>query len=151
MQPKFAIEKFGDIYIELLENYELCNEESDIYHRELNINKNGYLKYEELGLFLMFTIRKAGKLIGQCGMYMTPSMINGEMIGNEDVLFIKKDHRGGYMALNFLKFIESELEKRGVKEIMTSSSIKNRAYLLVEKLGFTRTAYQYSKRIGVSK
>ena len=145
----FQIESFGEVYDELLDNYKLYNEEVDEYKRPLKLNKNGYLKYEELGLFKMFTIRNSGELIGQCGVYITPSMFTGEIVANEDFIFIKKEHRGTHLVYEFIKMMEKYLKENGVNEVLTTSRIENKTYLLMERLGYKKIAYQCSKRFEV--
>jgi len=130
----------------LIINYQLYVDETDVYKRELKLNRKGFTKYEELGLFKMFCLREDGELIGQCGAYITPSMHTGELTANEDFLFIKKEFRGGNTVFDFVRFVEDRLKAFGVKEVVVSARLENETFKITDKLGYKRIAYQCSKR-----
>jgi len=146
LKYSFQIEGFEDIYDELLENYRLFNEETDVYQRELNINKKGFIALEKTGEFKMFTIRKDKELIGQCGVYITHSMHNDDVLANEDFMFIKKEHRGGLLFYKFTKTIEEYLKKNKINEIITCSRIENGTDDLLQRMGYKKIAVMCSKR-----
>lgn len=145
----FSIEKIADIWDELQTNYEKHWHETEEYRhgQELNMDKTRYLQYEDMGLYFMFTARDNGKLAGNLGIYVMPSMHTQKLVASEDTLFMLPEYRANGNAYKFCKYVEKDMEKRKVVEIVMTVKTVNKAWKFSERLGFKRIAYQYSKHL----
>ena len=81
-------------------------------------------------------------------MYVTPSMHTGVIMASEDTIFIRPEHRKGWIAYKFMKFIENDLvNNRNVGEIMQTTPYDKKASpKLLERMGFKKVAFQWSKQ-----
>ena len=61
---------------------------------------------ERAGRLLQFTIRRDGQLVGHLRLYLATSRHTQTLFSTEDTYYIDPGHRGGFMALQFLKFAE---------------------------------------------
>ena len=143
------LEKLKDVWDEF---EGLCKEhwhETEEYRhgQGLNIDKKRALHYEELGIYSLYVARIDGKMVGNMGMYVMPSMHTQQIIGTEDTLFVLPEHRKGSVGLKLVKYVIDDLRKKGVVELQFTVKTDNRAYLILERLDFTRIAYQYSKHL----
>lgn len=102
---------------------------------------------ERAGRLVQFTVRTvAGELVGQCRMYLCTSMHTGTLFAQEDTLFLAPSHRGGFLAVHLLRYVERALvDKLGVREIRADSKLINNADVLMRRLGYTATAMQFVK------
>lgn len=109
-----------------------------------------YNAYDKAGWFLMFTMRDDGKLVGSCGVYLTPSMHTQELLATEDTWYLLPEYRKGRNAINFYKFGEAEIRRRGAVEFTVSSKIidgKPTTGRLLEYLDFDQIGVVYSKHL----
>ena len=107
-----------------------------------------YIQCEQIGFFAMFTARSEGRLVGYAGMYVTQSMHSQATIAVEDTWFLLPDYRKGRNAIRFVKFVESELEARGVTAIMMSAKIANGAGRILVYLDYKPVSVQHFKTLG---
>jgi len=145
----FQIEKIEDIWDELQVNYEAHWHETEEYrhNQKLNMDKARYIQYENMGLYFMYTVRDGDKLAGNLGIYVMPSMHTGCLVASEDTLFILPEYRRTGTANKFTRHVEAELKKMGVIEVVMDVKVTNKAYKLLERQGFERIGYKYSKQI----
>lgn len=109
-----------------------------------------YNSYARAGWFLQFTARENGRLVGYSGVYVTPSMHTQETISVEDTWYLLPEYRKGWNAIKFYKFIEAYSGPLGVCEAtLTIPATKDeRLGHMLERMGYTATAIQYSKKLG---
>lgn len=107
-----------------------------------------YIQCEQIGFFAMFTARSDGQLVGYAGIYITQSMHSQATIAVEDTWFLLPDYRKGRNAIRFVKFVESELEARGVTAIMMSAKIANGAGRILVYLDYQPVSVQHFKTLG---
>lgn len=144
----FALEKVEDCWDEVFENHKLHYAETESYHNQtLNPDVERYIDYCKRGFFFMFTARDKGELVGNAGMYLMPSMHTKELCATEDTWFLLPEYRKGRNAIRFYQYVEKELKKMGAVEITMSSKLNNKSGRIMEYLGYTLTAYQYSKSV----
>ena len=73
-------------------------------------------------------------------------MHTGTVFAQEDTLFIVPEHRGGFLAVHLLRYVEQVLVGcLGVREIRADSKLVNNAGVLMRRLGYTPTAQQFVK------
>lgn len=116
--------------------------------QQFNLDTVRYHQCNSTGFYRLYTARSNGVLVGQAGMYVTPSMHTGKMIANEDCWFLAPDYRKGRNAIRFHQFVEAEMRKLGVVEIMQTVKLVNGAGRILEYLGYQHVANQYSKHLG---
>ncbi len=107
-----------------------------------------YNQYAKLGWYLQFTARDDGRMIGFCGMYLTPSMHTQELIATEDTWFLLPEYRGkGRTFIRFHDFITQELVRRGAVEISMTVPPGGTGARLLEHLDYEPVKVQYSRRL----
>src|SRR5690348_10059283 len=106
-----------------------------------------YIQYEQAGWLIQCMARnEKGEAVGYATLYICPSMHTQQMIATEDTFFILPEYRKGRNGVRLVKFAEDECRKRGAVEIMMTSKLTNNAGRLMECLGYTQVAKQYSKQ-----
>jgi predicted N-acetyltransferase YhbS len=68
-------------------------------------------------------------------------MHNGDLIAQEDTIFVLKDHRNG-VGKKLVKVILEELKERGVKRVLVSAMTDLRVAKLWARMGFKEAATQ---------
>lgn len=142
---KFAIEPLAPIWAEIMVLAEMHWQETE-WFREGQVfapNKETYLAYNKVNLFLMFTAREAGRLVGYAGIYLTPSMHTNSMTASEDTWYMLPEFRVGWNTIHFLRFVLEELQKRCAAEVWFSAKLQNRAGRLLEFVGFRPIATRF--------
>lgn len=103
---------------------------------------------ERSGRLVQFTVRTAldGELVGHCRMYLSTSLHTRTLLAHEDTLFLRAAHRGGFLAVNLLRYVERVLVKHiGVREIRADSKLINNASVLMRRMGYMAVAQQFVK------
>lgn len=100
-----------------------------------------YFKAGDEGWLLTFILRYEGKAVGCSNVYVTNDMHNGDLIAQEDTIYVVPEHRNG-IGRKFTKVILAELKERGVKRLNVSAMTDLRATKLWKRLGFKESATQ---------
>jgi GNAT superfamily N-acetyltransferase len=100
-----------------------------------------YIKAGDGGWLLTFVLRSEGKAVGYSNVYITNDMHNGDLIAQEDTIFVLKDHRNG-VGKKLVKVILEELKERGVKRVSVSALTDLRVAKLWKRMGFKEAAIQ---------
>ena len=119
----------------------------DGYEGEFNIDLDRYLHYNEIGYHRLYTARKDGEVVGYAGMYVNESMHTQLPIATEDTWFLQEEHRKGFNALRFLKFVEEDLKSIGIREIHMTAQLANKSGRIMEARGYVHTSNNYMKVI----
>lgn len=106
-----------------------------------------YFQYNEMGMYVFFTVRDGPRLVGYAGIYFTPSMHTQRLIATEDCWFLLPEYRKGRNALNLHRFVEDECRRRGVVEIGMTAKLTNSVGRILEYLGYKEVSKQYSKHL----
>lgn len=140
----FAVERYQDIVDEIKPLHKLHWEEVDERLAVLPLNPDypRYVKINREGRSLKFTVRKNGELVGYCLVMLSKSLHTQTNYAYEDALFMRKDHRGGFTIIQFVKYMVRCLAGIGVREIRVTSKTSNKAHLLMQRAGFTPCAIQ---------
>lgn len=144
----FAEENYQDVLEELMPLHLAHWMETEGYRHGLEFapNYERYVYFNSIGFYRLFTARNdAGKLVGNIGMYVTDSMHTNNKVATEDTLFLLEEARKGFVAARFVAFVEAELKKLAPIEINITIKEANRLPKLMMRLGYLKTATQYSK------
>lgn len=91
------------------------------------------------GWLLNFVVRKDGAAVGYSNVYLTNDMHNGELIAQEDTIYILPEHRNG-IGKTLVKHILADLEARGVKRVVISPVTDLRVGKIWKRMGFRDVA-----------
>ena len=100
-----------------------------------------YIKAGDGGWLLTFILRFEGKAVGYSNVYITNDMHNGDLIAQEDTIFVLKEHRNG-VGKKLVKVILEELKERGVKRVSVAALTDLRVAKLWKRMGFKEAAIQ---------
>lgn len=143
----FAIEPLSQCWDEKTELAKLHWKETERPGQNLNIIFDRYNQYDKAGWYFEATARVEGRLVGNAGMYITPSMHTQQIIATEDSWFMLPEYRKGWNAIKFYRFVEEECKKRGAVEITMTAKMTNTAGRLMELMGYNLTSQQYTKTL----
>jgi GNAT superfamily N-acetyltransferase len=100
-----------------------------------------YVKGWNAGHIINYVVRTdGGESVGCSNIYLTNDMHNGELIAQEDTIFLLKDHRNG-VGRRFAKFILADLASRGVKRVIATPVTDLRVAKIWERMGFKHAAH----------
>lgn len=97
------------------------------------------------GKYIVFTARKGGDLIGNCGVWLYESSHTRDLMAKEDTLFLHPAHRKGLVGVRFFKYCEEVLRQLGVVEVTFTVSPKNNVWKVWQRLGYELKMYQMAK------
>lgn len=152
MSLVFSEEKVIDVWDELkiLANMHWLETELYRHGHTFNPDLERYAQFNETGFYRLYCVRDTdadNRLIGDAGMYVTVSMHTQIPCAMEDTWFLLPEYRKGRNGIKFFKFIEERLRLSGVREIICSTKITNRAGSLLEYMGYKHIANQYHKDV----
>lgn len=98
-----------------------------------------YFRAFEGGWLLNYVVRVDGKPVGHSNVYLTSDMHNGELIAQEDTIYIVPEHRNG-IGKTLVKHILADLKQRGVKRVMISPVTDLRVGKIWKRMGFREVA-----------
>lgn len=113
----------------------------------LNPDYPAMLARERAGRLVQFTVRHRGELVGNCRMYLGLSLHSQTLFADEDTLFLVPEHRGSFLVIHLLRYVERCLIDLGAREIRANSKLVNRADVLMRRLGYRAVATQFVKII----
>jgi hypothetical protein len=134
----FAVERMKDIHNEMRPLHIAHWQETEAHRHGLPFvpDYQTFIRYEQAGRFILFTLRKEGKLLGNCAMYLSPSAHTTTLIAKEDTLFFLPEARKGKMASRFIAYCEAALKSLSVGEINVSVKTVNKAGRYFQMLGY---------------
>lgn len=95
-----------------------------------------FICYERAGRYVLFTLRREGRLLGNCAMYLDSGTHTQTLIATEDTLYLLPEARMGRTASKFVVYCENALGMLGVREINVSVKTVNRAGRFFRLLGY---------------
>jgi len=148
MSYTFHLARFKETYSELEPLYrqhyaEMCERlaKDGIHYSPYNPRLDKYIESGDSGWLLTFVIRLEGAPVGYSNVYLTNDMHNGDLIAQEDTIFVLKEHRNG-VGKKLVKVILEELKERGVKRALVSAMTDLRVAKLWRRMGFKEAATQ---------
>lgn len=100
-----------------------------------------YFAAGDRGDLLTFILRHEGKAVGCSNVYLTHDMHNGDLIAQEDTIYVLPEHRNG-VGKKFVRVILDELKERGVKRASVAALTDLRVAKLWKRMGFKEAAIQ---------
>lgn len=100
---------------------------------------DAYFEAFDAGYLINYVIRKDGTAVGHSNVYVTNDMHNGELIAQEDTIYVLPEHRNG-IGKTLVKFILSDLKARHVRRVNISPVTDLRVGKIWKRMGFRETA-----------
>lgn len=139
------------MYIITLENFKANYSELEALYRAFydeiyptgsspfNMLVDEYVKANEEDWLLNFVVRDNDKAVGYCNIWLAQDLKNGDLIAQEDSIFIVKGHRNG-IGKKLAQVVIENLNTRGVKRLMIAALDISNAAKLWQRIGFKQTA-----------
>lgn len=140
-------ERMADILPELHPLHEAHWLETEAYRHGFALNPD-YLRYQAIersGGLIQFTARKGGRLAGNLRLFLSESLHTQTLLVTEDTIFLKPEHRGGFLSMAMLRFAEQAAVSLGAQEIRSNSKLVNRADVLMRRMKYQPFAIQFAK------
>jgi len=134
----FAVEKIEDIENEVRPLHQAHWDETEGHRHglELKPDYETFARYERAGRYILFTLRRDGRLLGNCAMYLDKSTHTQTLIATEDTLYILPEARRGRVAHKFVAYVENSLKQLGAREIHITVKTVNKAGRFFGMLGY---------------
>jgi GNAT superfamily N-acetyltransferase len=145
----FAVERMVHIMEEMKPLHQAHWNETETYSHGLALDPDyqTFLQYERAGRYVLFTLRKDGKLLGNCAMYLCQSTHTQTLLATEDTLYLLPEARKGRTAVRFVSYIERALKQFGVREIKISVKLVNKAGRFFQMVGYKHIENGLSKML----
>ena len=111
----------------------------------LDPDYDAMLADERAGRLIQFTARRDGAIVAHLRMYVGVSRHTRTRFAQEDTLFVRPEHRGGFLVMHLMRFAEQALRAIGVFEIRADSKLINKADVLMRRMGYTPVALNFVK------
>lgn len=136
----FHVERLADCLDEVKTLHQTQWEEVERVRDHLDPDYDAIINAETSGRYVLFTAKRDGVMIGNCGIYLYQSAHNKMLCAKEDTMFLVSKERKGLMASKFFDYCESMLtEKAGVKEVTMKVKTTNKAHVLWIRKGYIWT------------
>ena len=114
---------------------------------KLKPNWAWYKTLSDGGFLHVTTVRKDAELIGYCVCVIVPHIHYMDiMVAENDILFLKKEYRKGFIGYKLLRYTISKLKKK-VQLIIIGTKVKYNFGSILTKLGFELTEYKFTMEI----
>lgn len=141
----FAAEPYDAILHELEPLTRAFNLE--MYGEDRRENVDAYLAEYHAGMRMVFTLRTGGELVGYMPVKVYRSTATGDLVAQDDGLYIQSEHRGGLLAMRFSRYIDEVATSLGVSELRTTAPYGTKTVSLSVRMGFTPESVYLTKRI----
>ncbi|MBN9134381.1 MAG: GNAT family N-acetyltransferase [Nitrosospira multiformis] len=134
----FAVERIENITEEIKHLHRAHWNETEEHRHRLPFQPDyeTFIRYEQAGRYLLFTVRSEGKLLGNCAMYLDKSAHTQTLIATEDTLYLLPEARRGTVAKRFVRYVENAMKLLGVREINITVKTVNKAARFFQLLGY---------------
>lgn len=149
MTPVFSVERFQDVYAELLPLLHEHYDEISIHKQmgyALKPNVSLYRAMQDADQLMMMIGRLDGQIVAYFVVFVRPSIHYLDCLeGVGDIFFCKPDRRGAMIGLQLFEATENELRRRGVKCFMAGEKVAFPARALFERRGFEEIERKHAK------
>ena len=134
----FAVERMENIQKEMEPLHLAHWNETEEHRHDLPFSPDyaAFIHYEQAGRYILFTIRRHERLVGNCAMYIDRSTHTQTLIASEDTLYLLPEARRGTVAKQFVAYCEAALKRLKVKEVTVTVKTVNRAGLFFQRMGY---------------
>jgi hypothetical protein len=139
MKLHLKIESLFDIMPEMELLTEQHYQEITLYKDKVKLNPDwsSYKKLEENNQFFLFTARVDGELVGYSAFFLKPHIHYKDMlVGSNDVLFLKKEHRSGLTGIKLLRYSEQKMKEFGANKITWHVKYSNDFRPILHRMGY---------------
>ena len=143
-ETTFAIENGADNFNELepiyrshYAEYKKRMSEIGVEVGPFGMRLDVYMPYWQNEYIVNFVARKQGSPVGYGNFYVTGDMHNGDLIAQEDAIYVLPEHRDG-TGRKLALFVLDQLRKRGVKRLTIHAVTDPRASALWQRIGFRK-------------
>lgn len=147
MTYEIAQEKFRESFDDLLPLYRMHYSEMQarlaadgVPIADFAPRLDQYNRAADAEYLLNYVVRLDGAAVGYSNIYITNDMHNGELIAQEDTIYMLPEHRNG-VGKKLSKFILEDLKQRGVKRLSVTAITDLRVAALWKRMGFKHTAH----------
>jgi hypothetical protein len=147
----FAIESFKDCLPEFEPLLHVHYEELALNQDKVPLSPqyNVYFDKENAGQLLFVTAREAGIIKGYFIGFIAPGLHYSTCLTCQmDIFYIHKDLRIGRLGVKLFRFVEKELQRRGVDRWFVGSKLHADASPLFKYLKFQPVETYYTKWLG---
>lgn len=139
---EYFVEAFNDIKWLLQFHFE----EVPQFSGPLELDVSTYLQMEEDGIYKLYTVRCDGKLVGYAGFVLYRNLHHASQVhASQDVLFIKKSHRGH--GSKFIRYCEQSLKAAGVHVILQHVPVTKDWSKILTRSGYKELETTYFKEL----
>lgn len=148
----FHVERIADVLDEIRPLHIAHWQETEGYRHNVGLNPDydGMMCSERQGRYILFTARRDGNLVGNCGVYFYRSRHTGKPFAQEDTLYLTPETRRGRNAAQFVSYAERILASLGATECRITTKLANRASHLMRYLGYKHIGDLLVKQLGGS-
>jgi hypothetical protein len=108
-----------------------------------------YLNIQAAGALRLYSARIDGRLVGYSAFIVHLHRHSKQSLqADEDLIFISKQYREGIGGYSFIKWIDDELLKEGVKNIYRHVSLSRDFSKLLYRLGYEPIETIYARKVG---
>jgi GNAT superfamily N-acetyltransferase len=141
-QERFTESLVAEFHPVLLENHG----ETGVYALAFNPDYKRYIALDEMGALIVFTIRKAGALVGTAAFFLDTQIQQKDIVSaTQSVNYIDKGHRG--IGIRFMKFCDEFLKGMGVDSVWRQATVKHDVGKLYERMGYIPIETSYLRRL----
>lgn len=108
---------------------------------------DAYFRAFREGWLINYVARHDGAPIGHSNIYLTQDMHNGDPIAQEDMIYVVPEHRNG-TGRRLTKFILADLQARGCKRLIITTTTDERVAKIWPRLGFKPCGTQMIREFG---
>lgn len=149
MKPVFSVERFQDVYAELLpllhEHYDEISLHKHMGY-DLKPNVAMYEAAQNADQLMMMIGRLEGRIVAYFVAFVRPSIHYLECLeAVGDIFFVEQTMRGAMHGLQLFDAVENELKRRGVKCWMAGEKIAFPATPLFVRCGFEPIERKFCK------
>lgn len=143
------VERFSSVLDEMHALHVMHWSETEKHRAGLSMRPDylAAMAQERAGRMIQFTVRHAptGELVGNLRMYLAQSTHTQTPYAQEDTLYLKPAHRGGFTVMALIRFAESALRSIGIPEIRIHSKLVNNADVLMRRMKYQPVALEFVK------
>lgn len=142
-----AAERFEDVLPELHALHVQHWQETERHRHGIPFNPDyaAVAAMDRSGRCLQLTVRHQGVLVGNMRMYLMASVHTQARYACEDTIFILPEHRGSFLSVALVRFMERAVRSLGITEIRMNTKVINKADVLLRRLKYQTVATEFVK------